>query len=84
MWQRLQLSHIPRHKHIEHDRLTDACTGCGDAYNSKVHIVHHVCKHHVTDEEHERLTITCTGCGAVYNTKDYILHHMCKHHITDF
>ena len=29
-----------------YDRLKDACTGCGDVYNTKAHILHHVFKHH--------------------------------------
>ena len=28
MWQRLQLSNIPRHKHMDYVRLKDTCTGC--------------------------------------------------------
>ena len=46
MWQGHQQSQIPRHKHMEHDRVIDACTGCGDVYNTKAHIVHHVYTHH--------------------------------------
>ena len=46
MWQHVQLSQIPRHTHMEHDRLTDICTECGDVYNTKAYIEHHVWKHH--------------------------------------
>ena len=45
MWQCLQISHIPCHKHIEHERLTDACTVCGDVYNINAKIINHVFKH---------------------------------------
>ena len=30
MWQRLQLSNIPCHKHMDYVRLKDTCTGCGN------------------------------------------------------
>ena len=48
MWQRLQLSNIPCHKHMEYDRLEDTCTGCGNVYNTEKDILHHMCKHYVT------------------------------------
>ena len=48
MWQRLQLSQILCLEHMEHDRLTDTCTGCGDVFNTKDDILHHACTHHVS------------------------------------
>ena len=30
VWQGLQLSHIPCHKHMDYVRLKDTCTGCGN------------------------------------------------------
>ena len=47
MWLSLQVSHIPLHKLIEHERLTDPCMECGYVYNTKANIVYHMCKHHV-------------------------------------
>ena len=46
MWQGHKQSHIPCHKCMEQDRLTGTCTGFGDVYNTKAHIIHPVCKHH--------------------------------------
>ena len=49
MWQRLQrlqLSQILCHKHMEHDTLTDVCTGCEDVCKTKAFIEPHACKHH--------------------------------------
>ena len=41
MWQGHQQSKFSCHNHMEHDRLKDVCTGCGDVYNTMDHIVHH-------------------------------------------
>ena len=35
-------------KHINHDRLIDTYMGCGNVYNTKDHILHHMWKHYVT------------------------------------
>ena len=48
VWQRLQLSKIPRHIYMEHDRLKDVCTWCRYVYNTKDYIEHHVYKHHAS------------------------------------
>ena len=48
MCQKFYLSKIPHHKHIEHDRLKDTCTGCGNVYNTEDDMLHHMCKHHMT------------------------------------
>ena len=48
MWQRLQLSNIPHHKHMEYVRLKDTCTVCWNVYNTQDNILHHMCKHNVT------------------------------------